>query len=121
MQKILSFFILPIICFSVLFVSNLANAQFIVEEDSVAQTGPESALKTISTFNQAYSVITFFLALLFLIAIIGFIVAAIKFFIAGGSEKVLEEGRTILIYSLTAFILSILGYIMINFFKHVVI
>ena len=120
MQKLfLSLSILT--CFFALHLPNSANAQFVVAETPTAETGSESAIKTISTFNQVYSIISFFLALLFLISIIGLVVAAIKFFIAGGSEKVLEEARSILLYSMAAFALSILGYIMINLFRYVII
>ncbi|HHX58218.1 MAG TPA: hypothetical protein GX706_00390 [Candidatus Moranbacteria bacterium] len=120
-QKKLLFSLLTPTYLFIFFFSFPTNAQFIVEEEPTTEVGSESAIKTVSTFNQVYSIITFFMALLFLISLIGLITASIKLFIAGGSEKVLEEGRTILIYSLVAFVLSIFGYIMINLFKHVII
>ncbi len=98
----------------------LANAEFVIE-DSVNSDGVSiTNVGGINLFENFYSVITFFLALLFLSSIVGGIFAGFKFFIAGGSEKVIEDARKWGIYSLITFSISLFSYIILNIFKHLV-
>jgi hypothetical protein len=111
------------IFFSLLFLSFfsfcLAQAQF-VEEPSSAEIGSNPAISGIESFNKVSNLITAFLALLFIISLIGLTYGWFRYVIAGGSETTLEQGRVLLVNSLVGFVLSIVGYILLNIFKYLI-
>ncbi len=92
------------------------HAQFVEERpiDEPSQTATAGA----STFDGIANFITVLLAILFIASILGFISAGVKLLIAGGSEGMLDKGRTLAIYSAVGFFISLIGYILLNIFRY---
>jgi hypothetical protein len=81
----------------------------------------EFAQHGLETLNKTISAVNVFLALLFITSIMGLIVSGIKFLIAGGDEGTLESARKTGIASIVGFLLSLLGYVIVNIIKHFIV
>lgn len=110
MLKIKSYF------FSALLLLPFATlAQFVEEEK---ETPSDFSLQGLETFNTITDTINIFLALLFITSILGFLFSGVKFIIAGGDEGTLGGARKTMLASVIGFVLSLVGYIIINVIKH---
>lgn len=92
-----------------------AFAQFVEEQ---RQKASDFSLRGIETFNTIVDTVNIFLALLFISSILGALFAGAKFIIAGGSESTLGSARKTLLASVIGFVLSLVGYIIINMIKY---
>lgn len=100
------------LCFGAVFSLSLpAEAQF-VAEPSNKQAGNNN------TFEQFISVINFVFAVAFLFSIVGLIISAVKYVIAGGSEKVIGSANATLIASLTGMGVSLIGYVIVQVIRY---
>ncbi|MEA1926353.1 MAG: hypothetical protein U9M90_03915 [Patescibacteria group bacterium] len=93
-------------------------AQTVTEQGDIPS---EFAQHGLETLNKMIGAINVFLALLFIVSIIGFVVSGIKFIIAGGDEGMLESARKTGIASVVGFLLSLVGYVIINIIKHFIV
>lgn len=85
------------------------------------QQPSEFAQHGLETLNKTIGAVNVFLALLFITSILGLIVSGIKFLIAGGDEGTLESARKTGIASIVGFLLSLLGYVIVNIIKHFIV
>jgi hypothetical protein len=109
MQK--TIFLIP----SLLLVSlTVCHAQFV--EEPVEGSGNYAEQSRF--IDQTADVVSVFLSILFITSLMGFIVAGIKFIVAGGGEDVLQSARRISLASLIGLVLSLVGYIIISLLKH---
>ncbi len=104
---------------SLFFLPSFVAAQFVVEEER--ETPSKFAMQGLDTLNTTIGAINIFLGLLFIISLIGLVVAGIRFIIAGGSEDMLNSARTISLASIMGAIFSLIGYILVNSIKHFII
>ncbi len=110
-QLIFSFLAVSFLVFSP--VSGLA--QF-VEEEGIEPS--EDTLETAEFFYKTINAINVLLALLFILSVIGFVIAGVKAVIAGGNEAVLEDSKKTAILSTIGFSLALVSYILISVIKH---
>lgn len=96
----------------------ISIAQTVTEQGNIPS---EFAQHGLETLNKMTSAVNVFLALLFIASIIGFMVSGIKFIIAGGDEGMLEGARKTGIASVVGFLLSLIGYVIINIIKHFIV
>lgn len=94
------------------------SAQTIIEQGEKPSELSQHGLETLNTMVGAINV---FLALLFIVSIIGLFVSGIKFIIAGGGETTLESARKIGIASIVGLLLSLVGYVIVNIIKHFIV
>lgn len=94
--------------------SALAEFTEITDESTVANTNIAES----NFLENSLGVITILLALVFIFSLIGFLIAGVKYVIAGGSEKTLEDAKKIWISSLAGVSVSVLGYIILNLIKY---
>ena len=94
--------------------NSLAEFTEIEDKSTVAST----SIAESNFFENSLRIITALLALVFIFSLIGFIVAGMKYIIAGGNEKTLEDARKIWISSLVGVSVSLLGYVIINLIKY---
>ena len=90
-------------------------AQF-VEKEGIEPS--EETIETAQFFYKTIDVINALLALLFILSIVGFLIAGVKSVIAGGNETMLESSKKAAILSLIGFTLALVGYIVISVIKH---
>jgi hypothetical protein len=98
--------------------SGAADSHTVVEQ---GQQPSEFAQHGLETLNKTISAVNVFLALLFITSILGLIVSGIKFLIAGGDEGTLDSARKTGIASIVGFLLSLLGYVIVNIIKHFIV
>lgn len=101
------------------FVPFSSFAQFVVEEER--EVPSTFAKQGLSTLNTTVGAINISLGLLFLVSLIGLIVAGVRFVIAGGSEKMLDSARKISLASVMGVIFSLIGYLLVNTIKYFII
>ena len=93
---------------------SLAEFTEIIDESTVAN----NAIVESNFLENSFGVITILLALVFIFSLIGFLIAGIKYVIAGGSEKTLEDAKKVWISSLVGVSVSLLGYVILNLIKY---
>jgi hypothetical protein len=91
-----------------------AFAQFI-EDGAVSPVQQQPAS---DPFGTAIAVVNFIFAIAFVASLIGFIIAVVRFIIAGGSEGMLSKANATWIASLIGLIVSLVGFIIINIIKN---
>lgn len=106
------------ILFIFLLQPHISLAQTVIEQGNVPS---EFARHGLETLNKMIGAVNVFLALLFIVSIIGFVISGIKFIIAGGDEGTLESARKTGIASVVGFLLSLVGYVIINIIKHFIV
>ncbi|MDA3815695.1 MAG: hypothetical protein PF549_05020 [Patescibacteria group bacterium] len=104
--------IITLLFFSFL-LSRKTFAQFVEPETKIPETKENSFILV----NSASEIVTFFFAFIFIMSIIGFLFAGLKFITAGGSDGSLESANKAWIASLVGLIVSLIGYIMIHIAK----
>lgn len=68
-------------------------------------------------FNTYSSILSVILSMVFIGSFVGLFIGAIRLLSAGGNEKVLSQGRAAVLYSIIAFLVSLLGYVILNVIK----
>ena len=109
MIKIIKYNLLLVILWS-----NRAIAQFIEPENEINSPETKSSSLDIGFFME---ITTFLFAFVFIISIIGFLFAGLKFMTAGGNESVLGNAHKTWVASLTGLIISLVGYILVYILK----
>lgn len=104
---------LCILAFSVIAVGvplHMGQAQFVKAPSGQAQTG--------SFFENAVSIINFLFAIAFLISLIGLVISAIKFIVAGGSEKMIGSAHTTWMASVIGLSIALVGFVIVNIIRY---
>jgi hypothetical protein len=93
---------------------SLAEFTEITDESTVANTNIAES----NFLENSFGIITVLLALVFIFSLIGFLIAGVKYIIAGGSEATLEDAKKIWVSSLVGVSVSLLGYVILNLIKY---
>ena len=92
----------------------VANAQFTIDDTSAKYLGVSTTNRATSLVDTIFSVIRGLLGIVFVIAVLMFVIGGLFYLTSAGSDRT-DQARDIITYAIIGLVVSVLGYAVVVF------